>query len=189
MLAWVNRQMCNPCFDHNSLLSSACRLLSLCFFAFLFLLGFSFAFGDATAADTGTDLKKVAFHKPSGSVQRRMEEDVNEAFLVEVIRDEEGLRKGLSFRESMPEGHGMLFVLDISRDHAFWMKGMRFPLDIIFIGKNMQITEILENLQPCEQCPVYIPKVRSAYALELNAGRSRKQGLTVGDIMLFENLK
>lgn len=195
MLARVNGQMRIFSFGRNSVLSSARRLLRLyvfvclrfCIVACLFLSGSAIiASGIELTTDAEANLKKVIIRKPSGSVQARSRENIEKTFLVEVMRDKEGLRKGLSLRESMPEGHGMLFVLDVSQEHAFWMKGMRFPLDILFIGRDMKITELLENLQPCERCPLYFPKEQPAYALELNAGQSRKQSLSVGDTMLFE---
>lgn len=194
MLARVNRQMGILSFDHNSVFTAACRPWRLCAFvvlryvilALFFLSGSAFASGIQRTADAEANLKKVILRKPIGSDQIRLGEHIEKTFLVEVIRDKEGLRKGLSLRESMTEDHGMLFVLDDSRQHAFWMKGMRFPLDIIFIGKNMKITEILENLQPCERCPLYVPKEHPAYALELNAGQARKQSLSVGDTLVIE---
>ncbi len=144
----------------------------------------------ASAADissgAGTGLKKVTIRTQPGPTRGAVIGKTEETFLVEVVSDVQGLKKGLSQREGMQEGHGMLFRLDVAQEHAFWMKGMRFPLDIIFIGQNMQITEILENLQPCEECPVYFPKTRPAYALELNAGTARKHNLSVNDIMVIE---
>lgn len=146
----------------------------------------------AFAAETSTKpkptLKKVTIRKQSGAVHALSNIKTEETFLVEVIRDMQDLKKGLSHRESMAEGHGMLFVLDASQEHAFWMKDMRFPLDIIFMRGDMQIIEILEDLQPCtEECPIYFPKKRPAYALEINAGLARKYGLAVGNIMVFES--
>jgi uncharacterized protein len=128
----------------------------------------------------------VSIRKQFGSANNMSGKETEEIFLVEVIRDMEGLKKGLSDREGLPEGNGMLFVLDASQGHGFWMKGMRFPLDIIFIGKEMQITEILENLQPCEECPIYVPTHQPAYVLEINAGLTRRYGLSVGDTLVFE---
>ena len=145
-----------------------------------------YAFGAEASMKAEPDLKKVVIHKQSGTARNNFGKNTRETFLVEVIRDKEGLKKGLSFRDQMPEDHGMLFVLDTSQDTAFWMKGMKFPLDIIFIDQNMQIIEILENLQPCEKCPVYFPRMRPAYGLELNAGLARKFGFTPGDTVVFE---
>ena len=164
----------------------AFSLLRLCFFTFLIVSGSATGSGAEISLRSEPTLKKVTIRQQIRSAQDMLRKETDGTFIVEVIRDKEGLKKGLSLRASMPEGHGMLFVLDPSQEHAFWMKGMRFPLDIIFIGRDMKITEILENLQPCERCPVYFPKGQPAYALELNAGIARKYSLSVGDTMVLE---
>lgn len=151
-----------------------------CVIAFLILSGYTAASAAEIPLRADTVLKKVTVHK------RTRAAETEEAFLVEAIKDKEGLKKGLSFRESMPEQNGMLFVLDVAEEHGFWMKDMKFPLDIIFIDQHMQIAEVLENLQPCEECPVYFPKEKPAFALELNAGLARRRGLTVGDTLVIE---
>ncbi len=167
----------------------AIHALRFTLYGLLFALCLCFLPVLASAAEISSgvraDLKQVTILKhpesPRGAVTRKTEE----IFLVEVVRDLQGLKKGLSQRQSMPEGHGMLFLLDAAKEHAFWMKGMKFPLDIIFIGEDRKITEILENLQPCEECPVYFPKIRPAYALELNAGLSKRLGIAIGDTLVI----
>ena len=42
--------------------------------------------------------------------------------------------QGLSERQSLAEDKGMLFLFEKPDHYAFWMKGMEFPLDIIFIN-------------------------------------------------------
>lgn len=165
--------------------SCASLSISICLATVLFLSGTA-ASHAAVSIKTGADLKKVALLKQSGPADGMLGENTAGTFYVEVITDALGLRDGLSHRESMPEHHGMLFVLDSSKEHVFWMKGMIFPLDIIFIGKDMRITEILENLQPCEECPVYFPKVPPAFALEINAGLSRRYGIEKGDTLVID---
>jgi hypothetical protein len=86
----------------------------------------------------------------------------------------------------MPQEKGMFFLLSRGGPQAFWMKGMRFPLDMIFLDKGKRILEIFENLQPCEQCSVIRSKEPADYMLEINAGLSRRYGLKKGDILLFE---
>lgn len=186
MRNWVDGQMRILSFEQNNVLFLACTLLPRYIFAFLFILGSVPAFSADISIGPETTLKKVTILKQSGSDHATFRNKTEETFLVEVIRDMQGLEKGLSLRESMPEGNGMLFMLEAAQEHSFWMKGMRFPLDIIFVGGDMQITEILENLQPCEDCPIYFPKKRPAYALEINAGMTRKRGLSVNDTMILE---
>ncbi|MBI5848228.1 MAG: DUF192 domain-containing protein [Nitrospirae bacterium] len=186
MHARAIRQVPIRYFDQNNVPGYAVALLRLCLLLFLVLSAMAVSCAAETSTSAGPTLKKAVFRKPSGAAQDLSGEKAGETFLVEVIRDKEGLRKGLSSRDGMPEEQGMLFVLEASEDHVFWMKGMRIPLDIIFMGKDKQITEILENLQPCRQCPLYFPRKRPSYALELNAGMARKQGLSVGDTMVIE---
>ncbi len=40
---------------------------------------------------------------------------------------------GLGYRNVLADGHGMLFVNETARPRTFWMKGMRFCIDIIWI--------------------------------------------------------
>ena len=47
-------------------------------------------------------------------------------FNVEIVSDKKALQQGLSGRSSMPDDRGMLFILDSSVEHFFWMKGMEF---------------------------------------------------------------
>lgn len=160
--------------------------IRLCFFTALFLLCFAAGSRAEILTGEGTILKKVTILKQPVSDHDQPEKKTGKTFFVEEVTDLPGLKKGLSLRDSMPEDHGMLFVLDASQELAFWMKGMRFPLDIIFIGKKMQVSEILENLQPCEKCPMYFPKGRPAYAVEINAGLAKKLGITIGDTLVIE---
>jgi uncharacterized protein len=181
-------------FDQSNVLYSLATLLRLHAFSLLRFYLFAFLILSESASASGAEismgaepnLKKVTIRRQLKSAQDILRKETDETFFVEVVRDRRALEKGLSHRESMPEDHGMLFVLDASQEHAFWMKEMRFPLDIIFIGGDMKITEILENLQTCEQCPVYFPKKQPAYALEINAGRAAKNRLSVDDTMAFE---
>src|SRR3989344_4541488 len=68
---------------------------------------------------------------------------------VEIADDNEERMKGLMFRERLDENAGMLFVFEDEQYQAFWMKNTLIPLDIIFIGKNLEIVDI-ENAVPCK---------------------------------------
>ena len=41
--------------------------------------------------------------------------------------------RGLGYRDGLAPGAGMLFIFDSSAQRSFWMKGMRFCLDIVWI--------------------------------------------------------
>jgi len=79
--------------------------------------------------------------------------------------------RGLMFRKLLPENEGMLFIFDNEDYHGFWMMNTSIHLDIIWINKDMEIVHIEKNVQPCGiLCPVYKPKEKAKYVLEVNAG-------------------
>jgi hypothetical protein len=79
----------------------------------------------------------------------------------------------------------MLFLYNIKRPAVFWMKGMRFPLDIIWIadGKVVQIDKQAPH-EPGVADPDlkrYISNEPVDAVLEVNAGFAEKNGIKVGD--------
>ena len=95
--------------------------------------------------------------------------------------------KGLSGRDSLKEGNGMLFVFPQKEVTAsFWMKDMLIPIDIIWI-RNGRILQINKDIQPpAENTPdsklqLYTTKEPVNYVLEVPAGYSDKSGFKVGD--------
>src|SRR6478735_8078816 len=64
------------------------------------------------------------------------------------IADTDPLRsRGLGYRDGLRDGWGMLFIDTTARVQTFWMKGMRFCLDIIWI-ENGQITGAAQDVCP-----------------------------------------
>src|SRR3989344_6701349 len=53
------------------------------------------------------------------------------SIFAEVVASADARRLGLSGREGMGANSGMLFVFDQAGLYDFWMKDMKFPLDII----------------------------------------------------------
>lgn len=92
--------------------------------------------------------------------------------------------KGLSIKNSLNDSQGMLFPFDKPGDYAFWMKDMKFPIDIIWINPQNKIVHIEKNLQPCIfflLCPSYSPHADSKYVLEVNSNFTTRNNITVGD--------
>lgn len=111
----------------------------------------------------------------------------NQEFKVE-IADTTYLRsQGLSGREFLPEDAGMLFIFGSSTVQTFWMKGMKFPLDIIWIRDN-RIAGIEKNVPPEPGTPTFGLKLYNSpgpvdKVLEVNAGVANKYGFEVGDLV------
>ncbi len=110
----------------------------------------------------------------------------------EVARTPEERAQGLSGRPALSENAGMLFVFQEERRPAFWMKGMRFPLDFIWISRDRRVVDITRDVPPPEPgtpdnaLPLYQPAEPVLYVLEVNAGIVGEMGLRVGDAVTFE---
>jgi uncharacterized membrane protein (UPF0127 family) len=96
--------------------------------------------------------------------------------------------KGLMFRRSLPHGKGMLFAFDRETHHPFWMFGMRFPIDMIWIDRKKQVVDVTEDARPCLCplfCKVYRPRKKARYVLEVNVGFVEKNRVKIGDKVRF----
>ena len=113
--------------------------------------------------------------------------DGSAAFEVEIADSAEERRTGLSGRDDLTPGAGMLFVFDEPVDHRFWMKDTRIPLSIAFLDPGGRVLRILD-MEPCraEPCPVYDPDTTYASALEVNRGAFELAGIAEGDVVEVE---
>lgn len=111
-------------------------------------------------------------------------------FELTVADSQEEKEIGLSETNSLPQEKGMIFLFEKPAYYSFWMKNMKFPIDIIYI-KNDQIVTIQNNVKPPkeEENPlVYTPTEPSDKVLEINAGLAQKYGFKKGDSVKYENL-
>jgi uncharacterized membrane protein (UPF0127 family) len=102
---------------------------------------------------------------------------------VDVVSEQKDLELGLSGRADMPKDYGMLFVFASEGRYRFWMKEMKFNLDILWINQAGEIVYIAPNLSPCipENCPLYTPPQNARYVLEVNSGYAASHHVNVGD--------
>jgi uncharacterized membrane protein (UPF0127 family) len=103
-------------------------------------------------------------------------------FYVDVAITSAEKELGLGYRESMKTDHGMLFVYDHPEQYRYWMKNMRFPIDILWIKDNT-IVDITKNVpvESYQTFTMYTPKVSVNKVLELNANASDTYHINVGD--------
>ena len=110
---------------------------------------------------------------------------------VELAKTPDELRQGLMHRENLKEGRGMLFVYEEPRIPSFWMKNMLIPLDIIFIGGDLEIKHITSQVPPCpqdEKCPTYSHPIPVKYVLEVPGGYAKKYQIYKGDLLVLSDL-
>ena len=100
---------------------------------------------------------------------------------LELAQTDEEQELGLSYRDSLPEDTGMLFVYTQDARPSFWMKGMNFPLDIIWLDKNWEIVGYEDGVAPDTYPKTFPAPAPIRYVLEVNAGFVDKHSLKVGD--------
>ena len=100
--------------------------------------------------------------------------------------------KGLSIKNHLQENEGMFFVFERPARYGFWMKDMKFPIDIIWLNSNGTVIHVEKHLSPCQsnfQCPTYIPEKDSLYVLETVSGFSQKHNITIGTHINFRMIR
>jgi uncharacterized protein len=86
---------------------------------------------------------------------------------------------GLTFHKRIhDEAH--VFIFRKPRKVALTMMFVFFPIDVLYLDKNMKIVEIKENFRPFAE---YFPRNESAYVIELPVGTVRGKKLRIGEKM------
>lgn len=113
-------------------------------------------------------------------------------FVIEIVDDSAGRAAGLSGREKLALGTGMWFVFPGIGQPSFWMRGMRFPIDIVWVDANMRVVAVTHEAPApspgatTEDLPLYSPGAPIMYVLEINAGRARELKIKRGALVSFE---
>ncbi|MFA5777449.1 MAG: DUF192 domain-containing protein [Parcubacteria group bacterium] len=107
----------------------------------------------------------------------------NQKFTVEIADTDIEMQAGLSGREKLCEKCGMLFVFSRKGRYGFWMKGMRFNLDMIWIDGN-SIAYIAKDV-PYDSKETISPETMADKVLELDAGMADELNIEIGDEINF----
>lgn len=106
---------------------------------------------------------------------------------IEIAESEYETQTGLMYRKGMEDNQGMLFIFDGENIKNFYMKNTEFPLDIIYINKNLKVVNVHQNTVPFSKNSLS-SGVPVQYVLEVNAGLTEKWNLAPGDKIVFERL-
>ncbi len=108
----------------------------------------------------------------------------SETFFVDIAETNRDRSAGLSGRKSIGQNQGMLFVFNQESKYPFWMKGMLFPIDFIWI-KNNKIVEFTKNAIPNEGIvpKIYMPESPVNMVLEIASGGVDIHKLKIGDML------
>ncbi len=108
-----------------------------------------------------------------------------QALHVEVAESPIRRQLGYMFREQVGPEDGMIFLFEEAAFHSFWMKNVRFSLDILWMAGDGTVVDSSIETPPCREdpCPSYRPMARALYVLELAGGRAEKLGIRPGQTL------
>lgn len=89
--------------------------------------------------------------------------------------------QGLSGHAELAENEGMLFVFAEDGRYSFWMKDMKFSIDVLWISADGTIVDIAQNVSPDTYPASYTSKADARYVLELRAGWVQARNVSIGD--------
>ncbi len=102
-------------------------------------------------------------------------------FSLDIADDPEERTRGLSGRESLADSRGMLFIYDEPGIYGFWMKEMKFSIDLLWLDKDLKIVHVVPAASPDSYPSVFYPSAEAEYVLEVPAGTTEQLGIKVGD--------
>jgi len=107
-------------------------------------------------------------------------------FTVEIADTIPLRERGLSGRERLEEGRGMLLVFGAPARYGFWMKGMKFAIDFVWVNDD-KVVGTTENVPPPKgslfSLPIYYPPEEVDMVLEVAAGTVARLGIHEGDVV------
>ena len=116
--------------------------------------------------------------------------DIGDARFTAILSDTPEPRAvGLSGREALGRGRAMWFDLGVARPVRFWMKEMRFAIDIVWVSEALVVVDVTRDAPVPDagtteaDLPRYSPEGDALvrYVLEIAAGQALRLGIQRGD--------
>jgi len=104
--------------------------------------------------------------------------------VAQVVDTPEAQREGLAGTKQLASDSGMLFVFAQPGTHPMWMKGMKIPIDMVWLDDQGRVVYLAANV-PVPQddqpdLPSYVNDQPAKYVLELTAGEAEQTGIREG---------
>jgi hypothetical protein len=93
---------------------------------------------------------------------------------------------GLSYFSHLAEDSGMIFLFSHLERQGFWMKDMNFPLDIVWMKRDIhdpthyKVVSLDEQVSPESYPKIFYPSEPIDTVLEIGAGNARAWGIVPG---------
>jgi len=138
---------------------------------FLFLVGF--AVGLVTLNRSNTACRES--YRTDGHVTAG-----RNVITVQIAKTNSQRQQGLGGKGCLQPERGMLFKFDQAGYYPFWMKDMKFPIDIVWINSAHQVADIKANVSPGTYPQSFTNSKPARDVLELSAGQAVRDGIKTG---------
>lgn len=92
---------------------------------------------------------------------------------------------GLSGKKCIQKNQGMLFIFEKPGYYPFWMKDMRFPIDILWLSRDKQVIYVQRNVAPNSYPKSFTNTSPAEYVVELQAGQADSLDIKTGSKLNF----
>lgn len=99
---------------------------------------------------------------------------------VQVATSSEDQAKGLGGRSCLGNNEGMLFIFNEPGFYPFWMKDVKFAIDIAWIDDKGEVVDSRTNVQPDSYPTSYVSQTAAKKVLELAAGELKALNISSG---------
>jgi uncharacterized membrane protein (UPF0127 family) len=104
---------------------------------------------------------------------------------IQEANTEQAREKGLGGQSCIPANQAMLFTYSRPGYYQFWMKGMKFPIDIIWINSDKKVIQVSSNISPNTFPETFASDQPAQYILETKANQAGKLHITRGTSLEF----
>jgi uncharacterized membrane protein (UPF0127 family) len=123
---------------------------------------------------------------PCGVYRRDAKVSINgKTFDVEQPKNPDAFAKGLGGRPCITDSEGMLFRFTRPGQYPFWMKDMKFPIDIIWIGSDHRVAAVEVDEKPSTYPDKFVNQKPAQYVLEVKANTSKQLMIEIGTPVTF----
>jgi len=110
---------------------------------------------------------------------------INDNQIQLIVADTEARKaQGLSGSAPLRDSEGMLFLFDAPGKYGFWMKDMKFSIDLIYI-KNNTVVDIIYDARPDSYPTIFLPSKEFDSVIEVHEGVVKKKGINIGDNLRY----
>ena len=107
------------------------------------------------------------------------------AFHVLTADTDASREQGLTGHAPLAADQGMLFVFPAPGVYGFWMKGMLFPLDMVWVRADKTVAGVTPDIPPDSYPNIFFPPSDIQYVIELNAGAAKRSGIATSTQLSF----